>query len=67
MLKNLKWGAMITSIIYIVCGLLLIIFPEVSSKVICDIIGIACIVTGLISITTYFMLDLGESLLETTL
>lgn len=62
MLKHLKWGALISSIIYIAAGVLLIIYPEASAKVICDIIGIACIITGLISITTYFMLDIRESL-----
>ena len=62
MLKNLKWSSIITSLIVIAAGILLAVFPDVSASVICDVIGIACIVTGVISITTYFMLDLKDSL-----
>ena len=62
MLKNLKWSSIIKSLIYIGAGILLAVFPDVSASVICDVIGIACIVTGVISITTYFMLDLKDSL-----
>jgi uncharacterized membrane protein HdeD (DUF308 family) len=62
MFKNVKWYALITAILYIVAGVLLFVYPQMSENLICDVSGIAVIVLGLIHITSYFMMDLNESL-----
>ena len=62
MFKNVKWSALVTAILYTVAGVLLFIYPQMSENLICDVSGIAVIVLGLIHITSYFMMDLNESL-----
>lgn len=62
MFRNVKWSAIITAALYIASGALLFIYPQLSENLICDVIGIAVIVWGLIHITSYFMMDLQESL-----
>ena len=62
MFKNVKWSAIITAALYIASGVLLFVYPQLSENLICDVIGIAVIVWGLIHITSYFMMDLQESL-----
>ena len=62
MFKNVKWSAIVTAALYIASGALLFVYPQLSENLICDVIGIAVIVWGLIHITSYFMMDLQESL-----
>ena len=38
MLKNLKWNAILTALIYVVAGAILIIFPDKVQNVICNIV-----------------------------
>jgi uncharacterized membrane protein HdeD (DUF308 family) len=62
MLKQVKWSSILLSVSYIVAGVLLIMFPSASGTVIAWILGIAAIVYGVIDLTTYFLLDVRESL-----
>lgn len=62
MFKNLKWSAIIVSVVYMAVGVLLIMYPQASADVICDVIGYSMIISGVINIVTYFMLDLRTSL-----
>ncbi len=62
MLKNIKWSSLIMAAVYIVAGVLLVVYPQLSEELICDVIGIALIVAGVIRIAVYLMMDLEESL-----
>ena len=62
MLKNIKWTAVLISVVYIVAGVLLVMYPSASADVICNIIGYALVLSGIVNIATYFMLDLKDSL-----
>lgn len=60
-LKDLKWNSIISSILMIVLGILLLLFPTLSLSVLVTMIGITACVGGLFSIIRYFTMDLKES------
>lgn len=62
MLKELKWSAILTSVGYIAAGVVLVLYPELSANVICYVFGIASCVFGVVSLTTYFLLNIKDSL-----
>lgn len=62
MLKQLKWSNILTSIAYIVVGILLILYPDISGNVISYIIGIGLCVFGIVHLVIYFMTDVKDSL-----
>lgn len=62
MLKQLKWSSILIALGYIVTGILLIVFPDVSADVISWIIGIAAIAVGIVELITYFLLDVKTAL-----
>ena len=53
MLKNLKWNAILTAVIYIACGVILILYPAKIQNAICDVIGIVGIILGVVRIFMY--------------
>lgn len=61
MLKQLKWSAILVSVAYIVGGVLLCMYPELSGNVICYMLGIAAGVFGIINLVTYFVVDVKDS------
>ncbi len=62
MLKNIKWTAILISLVYTVLGLFMIMFPAKIANMICLIFGITLIVYGIIDIITYFTMELRVSL-----
>lgn len=62
MIKNMKWVSLLSAILYAFAGILLLLYPDTSAELLCDILGISLIVAGLISVTVYFMMELRESL-----
>ena len=62
MLKQLKWSSILMSVAYIVLGVLLIIFPDISGKVISYVLGGAAVVYGIVNLTIYFLLNVRDSL-----
>lgn len=62
MLKQIKWSTVLMSLAYVVAGILLIIYPDVSAKAISYIIGCTLIGYGVISIIAYFMMDVRDTL-----
>lgn len=53
---------MLLSVVYIVTGGLLCAFPNVTGDIICKIIGIIAGIYGIVNLTTYFLLDLKDSM-----
>ena len=54
-LKKLKWNSIVTSIIFIILGLILIVAPGTTARTICYLGGGALIVMGIVSLINYFM------------
>lgn len=54
-LKKLKWNSIVTSILFIILGLILIIAPDTTARTICYLGGGALIVMGIVSLINYFM------------
>lgn len=67
MLKELKWSSILLSLAYIIAGVLLCMYPELSGNVICYMLGIAACVFGVINLVTYFMVDVRDSLFRNDL
>ena len=62
MLKQIKWTSVGLALAEIAAGVLLIIFPALSSDVICYLVGVGACIYGVISLTQYFLLSLEDSL-----
>ena len=62
MLKNLKWNAILTALIYVVAGVILIIFPDKVQNVICNIIGLVGIILGVIRIFMYLSAEVQDAI-----
>ena len=62
MLKQIKWRSILVGIGYIIAGLLLIVYPESSRNLIAYVLGIALVVYGIVSLTTYFVINVKDSL-----
>lgn len=60
--KELKKAGFLTSFIYALFGLLLLLWPEISFKMICDLLGVLCVITGLVQMISYYIRDHRESL-----
>lgn len=53
MLKAIKGSYIAASIVYIIVGIVLLMFPEMSLKVVCSIFGAAILIFGLLKIFSY--------------
>lgn len=53
MLKSIRDSYIVTSILYILLGLVLFLYPEMSLKLVCNIIGIIILIYGIIKILSY--------------
>ncbi len=58
LIKKAKWGYIVVSIIIIMLGLILILFPEISALAICYVIGGIITLFGIIKLIGYFSKDL---------
>ena len=61
MLKELKWEAILTGVLYILLGIVALVVPETMQKTLGYLIGIVLIVAGLISIICYLLRDAREN------
>ena len=61
MLKELKWEAILTGVLYILLGIVALVIPEAMQKTLGYLIGIVLIVAGLISIICYLLRDAREN------
>ena len=55
MLKELKWEAILTGVLYILLGIVALVIPETMQKTLGYLIGIVLIVAGLVSIICYLL------------
>lgn len=61
-LKNVKWQSLVSSIIYIVIGLFLVIYPNQVADIICNLIGAGLIIYGAILLIGYFVRNVRDIL-----
>ena len=61
MLKELKWEAILTGVLYILLGIVALAIPETMQKTLGYLIGIVLIVAGLVSIICYLLRDAREN------
>ncbi len=54
MLKEMKWNMILSAALYMVLGLILLIFPATTARTICYLIAGIAIVTGLVNLVVYF-------------
>ncbi len=54
MLKSIRNSIAVTSILYIVLGVALVIFPSTALKLACSLIGVVTLVYGAVRILSYF-------------
>lgn len=54
MLKEMKWNMLLTAVLYMVLGLVLLIFPATTARTICYMIAAIAIVTGMVNLVVYF-------------
>ncbi len=61
MLKEMKWEAILTGILYILLGIVALVIPETMQKTLGYLIGIVLIVAGLVSMVCYLLRDAREN------
>ena len=61
MLKELKWEAILTGVLYILLGIVALVIPEAMQMTLGYLIGIVLIVAGLVSIICYLLRDAREN------
>lgn len=54
MLKEMKWNMLMSAALYIVLGLILLIFPATTARTICYMVAGIAIVIGLVNLVVYF-------------
>lgn len=54
MFKEVKWSMLLSAALYIVLGLVLVIFPATTARTICYMIAGIAIVVGLVNLVVYF-------------
>ena len=55
LIKKAKWGYLFLSALYIVLGIILIIYPAQTINVICKIIGVTAVAAGIYTIVRFFL------------
>lgn len=55
LIKKAKWGYLFLSALYIVLGIILLVYPAQSINVICKIIGVTAIIAGVYTIIRFFL------------
>ncbi|MBR1479186.1 MAG: DUF308 domain-containing protein [Lachnospiraceae bacterium] len=60
-LKILKWDSIITSVLYIITGIAIILMPETAQEVFAYIIAAVLMISGAISIIAYFVRNAVEN------
>ena len=61
MLKELKWEAILTGVLYILLGIVALLIPETMQKTLGYLIGVVLIVAGAVSIICYLLRDARDN------
>ena len=61
MLKELKWEAILTGVLYLLLGIVALVIPETMQKTLGYLIGIVLIVAGAVSMICYLLRDARDN------
>lgn len=56
-LKKIKWNVIISSVIYVALGVILLLWPEMTAKNICYVVGVISIAVGIVNLIDYIRKD----------
>ena len=57
-LQKIKWVNLLLSALWLLCGLALLLWPRISSEIICYVLGVLCLICGVGKLLGYFSKDL---------
>lgn len=60
-LKQMKWQSLMTSALYIIMGIVLIVFPETTATTLCYVVGISGVVIGVFTVLAYLFRDVHKN------
>lgn len=60
-LKQMKWQSLMTSALYIIMGIVLIVFPETTATTLCYVVGISGVVIGVFTVLAYLFRDVQKN------
>lgn len=60
-LKDMKWQSLMTAALYIIMGIVLLIFPETTAKTLCYVVGISGIVIGAFTVLSYLFREVTQN------
>lgn len=61
LLREMKWQSLIGSAIYIIMGIILLVFPESVMPALCYVVGIAGVVIGVFTVLAYLFRDVQKN------
>lgn len=61
MLKEMKWNMILSAVLYMMLGLILILFPATTARMICYMIAGIAIVIGLVNLVVYFTRNITKN------
>lgn len=59
--KGMKWQSMLTAALFVIMGIVLIIYPETTAETICYVVGIAGVVIGIFTVLAYVFRDVQKN------
>ncbi|MDE6129042.1 MAG: DUF308 domain-containing protein [Lachnospiraceae bacterium] len=61
LLRELKWKAIMYAVLYILMGIVLLLFPETTKKMLCYAVGGASVVAGVVTVCIYLFRDAAKN------
>lgn len=61
MLKELKWDALLSSILYVVMGIVLLLFPDTTARTLGYLVGGVAVAAGAVSMICYLLRDAHQN------
>lgn len=61
LLKELKWQSVLYAVLYILMGIILLLFPETTATTLCYALGGAAIAMGILIVCTYLFRDAAKN------
>lgn len=59
--KGMKWQSLLTAALFVIMGIVLIIYPETTAETLCYVVGIAGVVIGIFTVLAYVFRDVEKN------
>ncbi len=60
-IKGMKWQSMLTAALFVIMGIVLIVYPETTAETMCYVVGIAGVVIGIFTVLAYVFRDVQKN------